>query len=135
MSSQFAKKNAPISFDEALMTVVKRYDWPGNVRELSNMVHRLSVLYPGQTLTPQSLDTSMLPQGMIEILETEHDQAFKAVPGETGPNDTIQFEEENEIESILINGPSLTSKTKSTRLLSSSIILGSTTAAKRPPAL
>ena len=101
-SKQFAKKNAPISFDEALMTVVKRYDWPGNVRELSNMVHRLSVLYPGQTLTPQSLDTSMLPQGMIEILETEHDQAFKAAPEETGPDDTIQFEEENEIESIIM---------------------------------
>ena len=101
-SKQFAKENAPISFDEALMTVIKRYDWPGNVRELSNMVHRLSVLYPGQTLTPQSLDTSMLPQGMIEILETEHDQAFKAVPGETGPNDTIQFEEENEVESIIM---------------------------------
>ena len=84
------------------MMVIKRYDWPGNVRELSNMVHRLSVLYPGQTLTPQSLDRSMLPQGMIEILETEHDQAFKAVPGETGPNDTIQFEEENEIESIIM---------------------------------
>ena len=101
-SRQFAKENAPISFDAALMSVVKKYDWPGNVRELSNMVHRLSVLYPGQSLTPQSLDKSMLPQGMIEILETGHGQDENALSGESTLSEKIQLQEENEIESIII---------------------------------
>ena len=91
-SKQFAKENMPISFGEALMSVVKKYDWPGNVRELSNMIQRLSVLYPGQILTPQNLDKSMLPQGMIEILETEHGQDFNALSGESRPSETVQLE-------------------------------------------
>ncbi len=101
-SKQFAKENSPISFDGTLMSVVKKYDWPGNVRELSNMVHRLSVLYPGQILTLQSIDKAMLPQGMAEIAEREHGQDLDVLSGESGSSDTTQFEEENEVESIIM---------------------------------
>ena len=101
-SKQFAKENSPISFDGTLMSVVKKYDWPGNVRELSNMVHRLSVLYPGQILTLQSIDKAMLPQGMAEIAEREHGQDLDVLSGESGPSDTTEPEEENEVESIIM---------------------------------
>jgi len=55
---------------------MQRYDWPGNVRELSNMVHRLSVLYPGQTLHMNHVAPSMLPVGMAELVTetTDGDQ-------------------------------------------------------------
>ena len=101
-SKQFAKENSPISFDGTLMSVVKKYDWPGNVRELSNMVHRLSVLYPGQMLTLQSLDKAMLPQGMAEIAEREDGQDLKVLSDESGPSDATEPEEENEVESIIM---------------------------------
>ena len=101
-SKQFAKENSPISFEGTLMSVVKKYDWPGNVRELSNMVHRLSVLYPGQILTLQSLDKTMLPQGMAEIAEREHGQDLNLLSDESGASDATEPEEENEVESIIM---------------------------------
>lgn len=50
--------------------VLKQYDWPGNIRELSNLVERLSILYPDREvdvgdLPPeyrQDVDLSDLPQ-------------------------------------------------------------------------
>ena len=101
-SNRFAKENKPILFDEAIMSVVKQYDWPGNVRELSNMVHRLSVLYPGKTLSLKNIDRSMLPQGMIEIVENEYLEEIEMGPGALGTADSAETEKENEIESIVM---------------------------------
>ena len=42
---------------------MQRYDWPGNVRELSNMVHRLTVLYPGQNVAGESCRAIDAPGG------------------------------------------------------------------------
>lgn len=35
--------------------VLKQYDWPGNVRELANLVERLSILYPHEIISAESL--------------------------------------------------------------------------------
>ena len=94
--------NNTLKLASETLLILKSYDWPGNVRELSNMVHRLSVLYPGQILTLQSIDKAMLPQGMAEIAEREHGQDLDVLSGESGPSDTTQFEEENEVESIIM---------------------------------
>ena len=82
--------------------MVKQYDWPGNVRELSNMVHRLSVLYPGQRLSLDQIDRSMLPQGMIEIIEKDYGDHAQARQSEAIGDDWVDTEEENEIESIVM---------------------------------
>ncbi len=35
---------------EEAIGYLKNYSWPGNIRELSNLIERLSVLYPGQVV-------------------------------------------------------------------------------------
>lgn len=68
-AKQFCPQDTPaIAFTDAFLKVMQRYDWPGNVRELSNMIHRLSVLYPGQTLHVNHVAPSMLPAGMAELI-------------------------------------------------------------------
>ena len=71
-SKQFTQPDSPgIEFTDGFMQVMQRYDWPGNVRELSNMIHRLSVLYPGQTLRMNHVASSMLPAGMSELIQQD----------------------------------------------------------------
>jgi DNA-binding NtrC family response regulator len=45
----------PIIFSEAAAAALTAYDWPGNVRELANLVERLTILHPGETITPAQL--------------------------------------------------------------------------------
>ena len=36
-----------------------RYPWPGNVRELKNVLKRLIILRPGETITGNEIDTQL----------------------------------------------------------------------------
>lgn len=36
--------------DDAALTVLESHDWPGNVRELRNVLERLAIMVPGQTI-------------------------------------------------------------------------------------
>ncbi len=42
-------------FNRAVRGLLKQYHWPGNVRELRNLCERLTVLLPGQEITPHNL--------------------------------------------------------------------------------
>ena len=61
------QKNSVVTLDSKFLMVMQAYDWPGNVRELSNMMHRLSVLHPGQRLSIRDVSPTMLPVGMTEL--------------------------------------------------------------------
>ena len=67
-SESFKQKEKKVSFNPEFIRQLCQYDWPGNIRELSNFVHRLSVLYPGESLSLESVEASMLPVGLHEIL-------------------------------------------------------------------
>jgi two-component system nitrogen regulation response regulator NtrX len=41
----------PITLDAGVVPLLAAYAWPGNVRELANIVERLAILAPGDTLT------------------------------------------------------------------------------------
>ena len=41
------------------MEVLMAYYWPGNVRELKNLVERLTILSPGQEITPEDLPAAL----------------------------------------------------------------------------
>ncbi|XPV76295.1 MAG: sigma-54-dependent transcriptional regulator [Desulfovibrio sp.] len=45
----------PISFTEATMNAIMRYEWPGNVRELRNFVERMLIIFAGKTVKPENL--------------------------------------------------------------------------------
>src|SRR5262249_18428877 len=38
------------AFDRGAVTVLQRYPWPGNVRELRNVIERLMIMVPGETI-------------------------------------------------------------------------------------
>src|SRR5258708_11928379 len=44
-----------IRLDKAAMNCLARNPWPGNVRELSNLLQRLAILFPEQTVTAADL--------------------------------------------------------------------------------
>lgn len=39
-----------LQFNSCALAALSVYDWPGNVRELANLVERMTILYPGQTV-------------------------------------------------------------------------------------
>ncbi len=106
----FAKHFAPagvpgIEFSESFLSVMQRYDWPGNVRELSNMVHRLTVLYPGQALQATHVAPSMLPAGMAELIceEPSDEQASLFDVFSDEPLGKSSLSPENDVESIIMH--------------------------------
>jgi sigma-54 specific flagellar transcriptional regulator A len=52
---QSASNGKNIRFDAAAMTCLARNRWPGNVRELANLLERLAILFPGQSITDSDL--------------------------------------------------------------------------------
>ena len=117
-----ADKNTTLVLDGKFLRVMKAYDWPGNVRELSNMMHRLSVLHPGQRLSVQDVSPTMLPVGMSELAcgvgDSEQssllDMMFddeppvaqsadiqRAGPAASGPQEHLS-EEDRDFESIIM---------------------------------
>lgn len=50
-----AEGRSGVRFSPAALRVLSRYDWPGNVRELANLVERLSIMFPGETVSPDDL--------------------------------------------------------------------------------
>jgi two-component system, NtrC family, nitrogen regulation response regulator NtrX len=43
------------SFDSGAIAVLQQYSWPGNVRELRNVVERLMIMVPGDSIGPSDL--------------------------------------------------------------------------------
>ena len=56
MQSAETHRPAPL-FSDSCLNAMKRYPWPGNVRELKNVVKRLIILRPGETITGTEIDT------------------------------------------------------------------------------
>ena len=44
------------SLDDAALTVLKSHSWPGNVRELRNVLERLAIMVPGETIVADDLE-------------------------------------------------------------------------------
>jgi DNA-binding NtrC family response regulator len=51
----------PIELDQGAAQCLRCYSWPGNVRELKNLIERLTILYPGQAITPAQLPAEFEP--------------------------------------------------------------------------
>src|SRR5690606_29383814 len=54
-----AEGRPAIRFSATAMSCLKSYRWPGNVRELQNLLERLSILYPEQTIEREHLPQSI----------------------------------------------------------------------------
>jgi len=56
--SALSGRPRPRITNEALR-LMRRYEWPGNVRELSNLIQRLVILKPGESIGPDDLPLEM----------------------------------------------------------------------------
>lgn len=57
-AKESAKRNlSPPLFSESCRKIMLQYPWPGNVRELKNVVKRLIILRPGETITGSEMET------------------------------------------------------------------------------
>ncbi len=75
-------KTTAKEFSAEAMALLRDYSWPGNVRELRNLVERLLILAPGQTVRPSDLPP--LPGApsshdeTADLLSCKEFQEFKA---------------------------------------------------------
>ena len=68
---QSMERNLPAPlFSESCRKIMLQYAWPGNVRELKNVVKRLIILRPGETITGNEIDT--LLSGMSHSTRPKH---------------------------------------------------------------
>jgi two-component system nitrogen regulation response regulator NtrX len=57
----------PKSFSEAALKRLRSYAWPGNVRELKNLVERLMIMSPGDTIDLRDLPAEILESDAIPM--------------------------------------------------------------------
>ena len=58
--SQFSRQYGhPKSLEPGALTALMAYSWPGNVRELRNLMERLVILTPGETITGAAVGASL----------------------------------------------------------------------------
>lgn len=65
----------PKRFSEEAIEILKEYSWPGNVRELKNLVERLIIMTPEDTIEPKHIPAPYNKEK--EKDEEELDQLFK----------------------------------------------------------
>ena len=72
-----------IRFDPSAMSCLARNRWPGNVRELSNLLERLAILFPAQTITAADLPDRYRGSAGVGWLGSEgaHRCPGRACPG------------------------------------------------------
>lgn len=86
------EKRSPIEFDDSAINTLIKHPLPGNVRELENLVERLAILYPGETIT-----RSKLPQ-RYRGQESDSDMPAAAAPGGADNVMTMPLDTEDSID-------------------------------------
>ena len=69
-----------VRLDQQAMNCLARNLWPGNVRELSNLLERLAVLYPEQTITAEGLPDRYRSLGSAPRAGNDQSVAPPSVP-------------------------------------------------------
>ena len=75
------ERGASYTITNDAIKVLSSYSWPGNVKELSNLIERLSILYP-----PNSSVDGAGPQAMQTITENSHEDMLESDTTEKDQN-------------------------------------------------
>ena len=57
------------AFSEPALKIFRRHSWPGNVRELRNLVERLFIMSPGDTIDARDLPAEIVESGAVAVPE------------------------------------------------------------------
>jgi two-component system nitrogen regulation response regulator NtrX len=90
--AEFCARNnfKPKRLDDGVFPALEAYAWPGNVRELRNVLERMAILTPGETLTLESVPLEIrtpaaAPSGLRAAREAaERDQIQRALEASGG---------------------------------------------------
>ena len=93
-----------VRLGKSSLQALSRYSWPGNVRELANLIERLAIMHPGETVELDDLppkfrrdETEPSPEGWVDL------PAQSLVTGLDLPEEGIDLKEYlNELEMGLI---------------------------------
>ena len=68
--AEFAREygRRPKSLGQGVLAMLQRYSWPGNVRELRNVIERLVIMVPGESITAD--DLGFLGNGAAPLSDT-----------------------------------------------------------------
>lgn len=77
-----AEGRGKVRLGESAIAALQQYDWPGNVRELANLIERLAILYPDQTV-----QVAELPERYLRGIDPEQ---FLAVDADVLPSEAEQ---------------------------------------------
>lgn len=62
-------RSAPVRFSNEAIDRLVRHSWPGNVRELRNLVERSVILFGGQTVGAEQVESLLLRRGRVSAIE------------------------------------------------------------------
>ena len=83
---RIAEEGGPrLAFTEAALDFLETYPWPGNVRELSNLLERLSILYPDSRIDLGHLPKSYLQTAGLEPSDLDTADPEPLVPPPAAP--------------------------------------------------
>lgn len=90
---------AKLKFSNAAIDVLMQYPWPGNIRELANLIERLLILHPNETI-----DVSQIPERLMSNPITPHyETTYKKPDTSLSLKDQIAHFECHLIHQALIN--------------------------------
>jgi two-component system nitrogen regulation response regulator GlnG len=70
--------------DQDAMTILKEHYWPGNIRELENLIRRICILYPQETITATIISTEIRNSGYFKQgLEKASNTGFQNIRAAT----------------------------------------------------
>ncbi len=80
--------------DAGAMSVLKDHVWPGNIRELENLIRRVCILYPQETITEAIISTEIRNSGYFKQgIESASNTGFQNIRTATEYFITRYFEE------------------------------------------
>jgi two-component system nitrogen regulation response regulator NtrX len=86
--------------DDESLEIIKSYTWPGNVRELKNLIERLAIMTPGDTISkdqlPQTISGKRLSNGKQQTTASLSAATFRNAKEEFEKEFLIKKLEENE---------------------------------------
>ena len=76
--------SSPRHLEPDAIAALKEYPWPGNVRELENLIRRLCILYPQETISATMVETEIRNSGFFnQHIEEAKTSGFNGVRGAT----------------------------------------------------